>query len=384
MEPHADSFSLVEYLSIFSTFIYGYVATRFFSGWGAMINFRQSIHFSKEHFFWTLFTFVLLIDIWWGSWIKGNFIHQYFLYYLSLLPPLVFYLISVLLFPPVNEDKFLDLKKYFDRIRKRFYFLIMTLYITFEIGRIFFKAEMITDMYFNLTAICFSILGLLSRATFVYYFLLFIAISMLSVHLLTQESHHYTTISGGSFSLTEYLTIFIAFIYGAIASRFLAGWGVMISKFEGIIFSKEHFMWSLLLFGLLIDFWIGSWEREQFIAADINYFILSLIVPMSFYGLTAVLFPVIKGSGVINLKEFYTSHKKMIFMLFGLTILLNAITASIMEAELMDKENVFRLLAVGLAAVGYFAKTVIIERIVLSLGFVMLLIHALIEFLSNV
>ncbi len=131
--------SNVEYLSIFTAFIYGYVATRFFSGWGAMINFRNSIKFSKEHLFWTLLIFGLLIDNWWGSWIKGNFIDRNVLYYISLLPPLAFYLISVLLFPPLSDDRFLDLRKYFNSVKKRNYLILIGLFITFLVNDYFFK-----------------------------------------------------------------------------------------------------------------------------------------------------------------------------------------------------------------------------------------------------
>ena len=133
MEGTLNSFTIVEYLSVFTAFIYGYVATRFFSGWGAMINFRQSIKFSKEHLLWTLLIFGLLIVNWWGSWIKGNFIHQTLLYYISLLPPIFFYLISVLLFPPLSDDRFLDLRNHYYSIRKRNYLVLIGLFVTFLI-----------------------------------------------------------------------------------------------------------------------------------------------------------------------------------------------------------------------------------------------------------
>jgi hypothetical protein len=375
MDGSSDSFSVVEYLSIFSAFIYGYVATRFFSGWGAMINFRHSIKFSKEHLFWTLFTFGLLIDIWWGSWVKGNFLRQYLLYYLSLLPPLVFYLISVLLFPPLSDDKFLDLKRYFDRIRVRNYLLFIALFITFEVGRGYFKKDVEADLYFNLSAVSLATLGIFSRKILIHYAILLAGSFLLLVHLFTQGEPLTLHIEEGSFSLTEYLTIFIAFIYGAIASRFFAGWGVMISKFDRITFSKEHLVWSLLLFGMLLDFWRGSWERERYITLNINYFLLSLVLPMSFFALTAVLFPVIKNGEAIDLRSFYLSHKKMIFLLFGLTITLNSVTANFMEEDFGSRENVYRVLALGLTAIGYFTRKVMVERMVLLAGCVMLIVH---------
>jgi hypothetical protein len=50
-----------------------------------------------------------------------------------------------------------------------------------------------------------------------------------------------------------------------------------------------------------------------------------------------------------------------------------------MEDQLNDKDNIFRALAIALATIGFFTQSTIIERIVLSLGCVMLVVHALAE-----
>jgi hypothetical protein len=377
MESENDTFTIVEYLSVFTAFIYGYVATRFFSGWGAMINFRNSIKFSKEHLFWTILTFGLLIDIWWGSWIKGNFIHNHLLYYISLLPPLVFYLISVILFPPLSDDKFLDLKSYFDRIRRRNYLLVIGLFFTFEFGRHFFKQHVIADMYFNLSAIGFAMVGYFSKSKIIHYGILAAGCVMLVTHIILQEPVGEVTIE--NFSLTEYLTIFIAFVYGSIASRFFSGWGSMISRFERITFSRDHLLWTFLTFGMLLDFWTGSWPREKFITLNIQYFILSLSMPIAFYALTSVMFPVIRNGNSIDLKAFYKSHRKIMFLLFAITMLANGVTANLMEQKLLDLENVFRVVALALTILALLTTRAIIERFVLIFGCIMLIVHVYIE-----
>ncbi len=377
MEGTLNSFTIVEYLSVFTAFIYGYVATRFFSGWGAMINFRQSIKFSKEHLLWTLLIFGLLIVNWWGSWIKGNFIHQTLLYYISLLPPIFFYLISVLLFPPLSDDRFLDLRNHYYSIRKRNYLVLIGLFVTFLINDYFFKRLFFANNYLNGVAIFIALAGYMSQSIFIHRSILVIGWIMLLVYIVRQPVVLHDNIEG--FSLTEYLTIFIAFVYGSIASRFFSGWGNFISKFDTLTFSKDHFGWSLLAFGLLLDFWTGSWPREKFITININYFILSLLVPIAFFALTAVLFPLIKNNDNNDLKVFYLSHKKIIFLLFGITMLANAVTANLMEQKLMDLENLFRVIALLLTAFAFYTKRTNIERIVLVFGFVTFIVHMIVE-----
>lgn len=375
MDATHELFSVVEYLSVFTAFVYGYVATRFFSGWSAMINFRHSIRFSKEHLAWTLLTFGLLIDVWWGSWIKGYTISQHVsLYYLSLLSPIIFYLISVILFPPLSDDRFLDLRKYFTSMRKRNYLVFIALFISFIISDYFFKRLFSQNYYFNAVAIALAGVGYFSRSEILHRFILTIACTMLVIHIYIQPAIWGIAIDG--FSLTEYLTVFIAFIYGVAASRFFSGWGMMIMKFNRIAFSKEHIAWTLLAFGLLMDFWTGSWQRSSYIALNINYFILSLTLPMTFYAVVAVSFPYVRNDEHIDLKEFYQSHKKIIYILMACAIFFNAVIANLMEEnDLLGVENYFRIVAMVLALLAGFSRKQLMERIVLVLGWITLIIH---------
>jgi hypothetical protein len=375
METPRDPFAYLEYISIFTAFIYGYVATRFFSGWSAMINFRHAIRFSKEHLAWTLLTFGLLVDVWWGSWIKGYTITKHVsFYYFSLLSPLIFYLISVIQFPPLSEDRFLDLRKYFMSMRKRHYLVFIALFFSFIISDYFFKPLIASNYFFNASAIAFAIVGYFSRSKILHRFILAMAWMMLIVHIVNQPAIASSAIDG--FSLTEYLTVFIAFIYGFVASKFFSGWGMMITKFDRIRFSKEHIAWTLLAFGLLMDFWTGSWQRESYIALNINYFILSLTLPMSFYVVVAVSFPHVKNEERIDLRQFYHSHKKLIYVMMALAILCNGVIANLMEeSDPLLSENFFRLIGIVLAILAAFSPKRFMERVVLVLGWITLMAH---------
>lgn len=181
------------------------------------------------------------------------------------------------------------------------------------------------------------------------------------------------------FSMTEYLTVFIAFIYGFIASRFFSGWGAMIMRFDRITFSKEHLAWTFLAFVLLIDMWTGSWLREGYISTNINYFILSLALPLTFYMLGTLMFPVIRKEEDTDLRVFYLTHKKIIFLFFGIILLVNGITALSMEQELLHIENLFRLIAIILTFSAVTTKQVFVERAILVISSSVMILHVMVQ-----
>jgi hypothetical protein len=365
-----ENFSIVEYISIFSAFIYGYVASRFFSGWGAMINFRRTIKFSKEHLFWTILTFAILIDVWWGSWVKTEYIDDSLMYYLSVMPILIFYMISVTLFPPLADNRFVNLKRYFKSVRKQVYVLYIILFITFELNRVFFYQPLL-DMYFNGIGILLCVFGLFSKDYLYHYAILSIGCGILLLHFGSLFAYHESMPEIKGFSLTEYLTIFGAFIYGSVASRFFNAWGSMISHYRNIKINGEYIAWTVLAFALLIDFWIGSWEREYYISWSFSNFMMSLIVPMTYYGLSAVLLPTLRSEGnSLNLTKFYEGHKKIIILFFGITILANGIVANILEQDIMHFENFFRMIALILVYVGYRTSHPQVVRMILFIGWV--------------
>jgi hypothetical protein len=373
-----QSFSYAEYLMMFTAFIYGYVATRFFSGWRAMINHRHSIRFSLEHLVWTLFSFGLLIYVWWGSYNETKlFKDKLGFYYLSLASPLAFYLISMILFPAMGEDHFIDLEIYFDRIRKRIFLALAVLFFIFQIEYFVFKDDPAQDASINGVAIALALVGCVTKSRNAHRVILFIGWTMLVVEIALQPPIDSSLASDVGFSFEEYLTTFTAFIYGFIASRFFSGWGAMISKLDKITFSKEHLAWTVLLFCLLLDMWTGSWQREQYIVVNIRYFMLSLLLPIAFYALGTVAFPFTTKEGCTDLKRFFESHKKPIYLNLIFVMVCNSVIANTMEEpNLMNEENYFRIVAIGLSLLAIVSKKTFVERTVLALGWIVLLTHA--------
>jgi hypothetical protein len=376
----SNSISIIEYLSVFTTFIYGYVCTRFFSGWSAMITFRRSIEFSKEHLFWTLLAFGLLIDVWWGSWNKTYIVHEHIvLYYYSLVSPMIFYVISVTLFPLLSDEKFLDMRVYFHQIEKRNYLAFGVLFLSFVFDSIFFDEIPKEDVYYNAAAISLAICGYFSRSPLFNRFILGAGWVLLIVHMVLMPPITPEKSIIRNFTVAEYLTVFIAFIYGFIASRFLSGWAIILMQYNRISFYKEHLAWTFLSFILLVDMWTGSWQRESFLSLGVHYFILSLLVPLAFYILTTIMFPIVKLDEDRNLRVYFLSHKKMIFLFFGIIILVNGITALSMEQELVHMENIFRLLALLLALVALLTSRPIIERSILFTAGAIMILHVMLQ-----
>ncbi len=106
-------FSHTEYLVVFNTIIFGVIATEYFGGWGLMLRDRRRLKFSWLHFAWTVFSFLILVQNWHGVWPRTRYITYNFLYFLfSLVPLLLYYLISITLFPS-SKTKAVDLESYF-------------------------------------------------------------------------------------------------------------------------------------------------------------------------------------------------------------------------------------------------------------------------------
>ena len=111
-------FSKEEYLIIFIAFVYGFVVQEFFQGWGKLLRSTKRNELDKiywYHLFWTFLTFGLLITFWWDYWDRSSRITEHIGYFIvTLIPPLIFYLISMIIFPANIGKKGFDLHNYFN------------------------------------------------------------------------------------------------------------------------------------------------------------------------------------------------------------------------------------------------------------------------------
>ena len=124
-----EGFSQVEYLIVFNAIVFGVIAGEYFGGWGNMLRHRIHIKFSLIHFLWTAFAFLTLIQNWFGIWPRTKFINDNVLFFFfSLIPLLLFHLLSVVLFPNLKLNQAFDLEKYYMK-NSRVIFVLFAIYL---------------------------------------------------------------------------------------------------------------------------------------------------------------------------------------------------------------------------------------------------------------
>lgn len=133
MPVDIDGFSHIEYLIVFNTIIFGLVAGEYFTGWGSMLRYRDNVKTYWLHFVWTIFSFLLIIQNWYGIWPRTRFIDDHIGFFIySLVPMFIYHLISVTLFPSFKKRKAVDLKEHFIK-QSRVMFILFAIYFLFTI-----------------------------------------------------------------------------------------------------------------------------------------------------------------------------------------------------------------------------------------------------------
>jgi hypothetical protein len=375
---NAQAFSYAEYLVVFATFIYGFVATQFLTGWSSMISRRKEIVISKEHLAWTLFSFILFIDIWWGSWKRTEKVVesiQYF--YLSLLSPVIFYFLAIYLFPNLSKTDVADLRKYLNSIFKKIVVVFLLLFFSFFLSSFAFGDLLSEDSLFNTVAVILLAVQYFTSSKIIRRSILSIGGILLGVHITLLALRGQDTEIINGFSLVEYLTVFITFIYGFVASRFLIGWGTLLVNIKETILSNEYLGWTLLVFGVVITIWWNSYVRGPFLAYNIVNFIISLLVPIMIYLFSAVMFPLETiRAGHLNLREYFGSHRKIIFGMIGLIMFSNLIVGFVLEGGgLFTATSIVRMLAIAIAGFAVITTRRWFQQSLLLFGWVIYLTY---------
>ncbi len=127
-------FTHTEYLTVFNAIIFGYVGAEYFQGWGSLIRNRKNIKIFWPHILWTIFSFTLFIQNWWGIWPRIRLIDEsIFYFFYSLIPICLFHFISVVLFPDFkNDNEKVDMEEHFYD-NTRILFGLFALYFVFTI-----------------------------------------------------------------------------------------------------------------------------------------------------------------------------------------------------------------------------------------------------------
>lgn len=184
-----DGFSNVEYLIVFNAIICGFITSMYLTGWGNMIQNRKRLTISIEHLGWTIFSFVLFVSNWYGAWHRVEFINLHIGYFFyTLLPILLYYFISALLFPSFrNNGEDIDFQVHLDQ-NKRGIFGVYAVYFMLSIvsGLVYFENDLIdTQNIIRLSGVLFASFAMFTKKRGVHLAFLIGGFIMLVVFFLT-------------------------------------------------------------------------------------------------------------------------------------------------------------------------------------------------------
>jgi hypothetical protein len=303
-------------------------------------------------------------------------------FYVSILSPFVMYLLSALYFPVFKNNGITNLKVYFSYQRRKGYFLYALFFFTMIITSVFFE-EIRFDIFFEIAGLCFSLAAFFTTKRWLERAVLLLGYVLIIAHYLLMPSYFDNVqwlING--FSFGEYTSVFITFIYGFIVAKFLDGWGYFVVNKKALRIHFFYILWTILIFGLLIDFWWGLWDRNELVSRNFLHFFISLFVPFGFYIIVSLLFPE-KGTAKVEVVEIFERNSTLIYASFISIFLMDFITSQLLEVNvLFGIENLFRLIAIFLAVLGIFIKKRSMDLVVLGASWSLLILHNVQSFLQ--
>jgi len=172
--------------------------------------------------------------------------------------------------------------------------------------------------------------------------------------VLLQNYSYAKSIDG--FSSVEYLVVFITIVYGFITSYFFSGWGHMIQNRKKIVFSLEHFSWTVFTFIVLVTNWYASWHKVEYINANIWYFFLSIVPQLCYYFIAVLLFPNHR-KGNVNFDNYLKMNRKYIYRCLSIICMVGYVSGIFYdENTFFDSQNLLRLIGAILVFIGSFVK----------------------------
>ena len=135
------------------------------------------------------------------------------------------------------------------------------------------------------------------------------------------------------FSFTEYLTVFVSFIYAFAVAEFFMATGRMLRERNRIVFSWEFALWMVILLLTFIVMWYVNWLRLVYIHQSLGYFFLLILPPMLFFLLVAIFFPAFDGKNEINLNTHFLKNIRLIFVVLVFYLIISICYEVFMPTE---------------------------------------------------
>jgi hypothetical protein len=181
-----SGYSRVEHLIVFLSFVFGFVVVEFLKGWARLINHYREIRLSLIHILWTVYTFLLMIDIWWSNWILRMELTSTQLYFLIILiKPFIIYVIALFHFPS-DQDRIRNYWDYFISV-KTYVFYVYAVLLIFNVALSFYFQINDQEFYQNIlrfAGVVFAILTANAHTKIQHWLLLLIALLLFSADLI--------------------------------------------------------------------------------------------------------------------------------------------------------------------------------------------------------
>ncbi|MEM7107552.1 MAG: hypothetical protein AAF519_04945 [Bacteroidota bacterium] len=176
------------------------------------------------------------------------------------------------------------------------------------------------------------------------------------------------------FTHTEYLTIFIAIIFGYVGAEYFMGWGAMIRNRAMIRIYWQHLMWTIFAFLVFIQNWWGIWPRTEVLTHNIYYFLYALLPIFIFHLISVVLFPDLKSNLKLNMKDHFYRSSRWFFALLSIYFI-STIVSSFIYPDIGNVlvQNLIRFAGVILALLAaYLDQAKKLHYAVLIIGYISL------------
>lgn len=116
-------------------------------------------------------------------------------------------------------------------------------------------------------------------------------------------------------SAFEYVTVLISIILGLGITQILTGIADLIHKSDRVKVYWPHLIWILFVLLLQIQEWWVTYELKPYQPWRLPTFLFIMAYPVNLFVLARILFPyTLKGKN-IDLKAFYFSHYRKIFLM---------------------------------------------------------------------
>ena len=137
-------------------------------------------------------------------------------------------------------------------------------------------------------------------------------------------------------SAFEYVTVFISIILGLGVTQILTGIADLVHQNERVKIYWPHLVWIVIVLVLQVQEWYITFQLRSFGPWRLPIFLFVLLYPTVLFILARLLFPFSYSEGEIDLRKFYYSNYRRIFLFGAILAFLSILDNLIMRAYVIE------------------------------------------------